>query len=459
MRICCRFSPSIIAWLLLGGVSCQDDGTTATDSGVIADSNSTSDATNNSDSDAVILTDAAAGDTTVGDASTSDGRPACPTGRPLSGKPKLGLARIADGLGQLVDIGFAPGDREHLFAIDQRGLVRVVRHGSALPLRLLDIQSQVSDGNEQGLLSLVFHPNFAANRLFYVYYTDRNNQSHVTEYQVASDKLQADPQSRRTILSIPQAASNHNGGALRFGPKDGYLYLGLGDGGGSNDDTGANPIGNGQDTRVLLGKIVRIDVDRKDAAKEYAVPTDNPFVGNSAYLPEIFHLGLRNPWRMSFDRQTGDLWIGDVGQNRWEEINVARHGQRGLNFGWRCREGAHDFRAGTVTSELLSRCNAVAGELVDPVVERSQSVDGFYSIIAGYRYRGCLMPGFHNTYFYTDHGAQRVWAFDYDGNKAIGDGPVGFGTRQITTFGEDNDGELYVGTRAGSLYKIAAETP
>ena len=238
----------------------------------------------------------------------------------------LALTQAGDGSGRL-------------FVAEQEGAIRIVRDGALIDEPFLDISQRISSGGERGLLGLAFHPDFPTDPRFFVNYTDTSGDTSVSSFVVdPANPDRADPGSEVRLLFIAQPFANHNGGALAFGP-DGFLYISTGDGG-----SGGDPLGNGQSLETLLGKILRIDVDKTEGDRAYAVPADNPFVGQAGALPEIFVFGMRNPWRMSFDRANGDLWIGDVGQNSWEEIDVVRSGTSGQNFGWNLMEGDHCFR-------------------------------------------------------------------------------------------------------------------
>lgn len=291
----------------------------------------------------------------------------------------------------------------------------------------LDITDRVdSSGNEQGFLGLAFHPQYAQNGRFFVNYTDKNGDTSISRFQVSDDPNVADPASEVKLLGVDDPFPNHNGGVLVFGP-DGYLYIGLGDGGSQGD-----PFGNAQNTGVLLGKILRLDVD---SAEPYAVPADNPF-GN-----EIWHYGLRNPWRISFDRLTNDLYIGDVGSVEWEEIDFLAAGSPGgTNFGWDFREGAHDYEG-----------NAPDG-LTDPVAEYSHS-EGGCSVTGGYVYRGA-MPEWNGIYLYGDYCTGLIWGLIRSGdswqNQLLFDTDV-----NITSFGEDESGEIYLVGDSGEIYRLA----
>ncbi|MGH7564288.1 MAG: PQQ-dependent sugar dehydrogenase, partial [Gemmatimonadota bacterium] len=244
------------------------------------------------------------------------------------------LLEIANGLDFPVHLASPPGD-ERLFVVEKVGTIRVIREGEVLESPFLDIQNLVSGANEQGLLSVAFHPDYATNGRFFVDYTNLDGDTRVVEYRVSADSDRADPAPVGTILSVDQPFANHNGGLLVFGP-DGMLYVGLGDGGSRGD-----PQGNGQNTATLLGSLLRIDID---GGAPYAIPSDNPFAGQAGSRGEIWAYGLRNPWRYSFDRGTGDLYIADVGQNDLEEVNAEPGDEGGINYGWNLMEGTDCFR-------------------------------------------------------------------------------------------------------------------
>jgi glucose/arabinose dehydrogenase len=323
---------------------------------------------------------------------------------------------------------------DRLFVLEQKGRIRVfVNRGDVETSDVfLDLRSEVHTAhNEEGLLGLAFDPDYAANRHFYVYYSASTPRRSVLSRFTADadDPNVADPGSERVVLEVPQPYGNHNGGALLFGP-DGYLYVSLGDGGWAND-----PRGHGQDLTTLLGTILRIDVRGRADDGPYGVPTDNPFVGRAGVRPEIWAYGLRNVWRMSFDRVTGDLWAGDVGQNNWEEINLI---VKGGNYGWSIREGAHPFRAGTA-----------AVPLIDPVMEypqrRGRELIG-RSVTGGHVYRGRAAPGLVGAYIYGDYVTGRIWAFRYVGGTVVDQREIFSPPPRvyISSFGEDVSGELYL---------------
>ncbi|MEZ4920449.1 MAG: PQQ-dependent sugar dehydrogenase [Saprospiraceae bacterium] len=347
----------------------------------------------------------------------------------LYAQPKIQLENFASGFVRPVDI--AHHGTSDLYVVEQRGLIWIVDSmGNKSSEAFLNIDQAVrSSGNEQGLLGLAFHPNYENNGYFYVYYTrEPDGDTRVARYsRDASDPQLADPNSEVILLTQNQPFTNHNGGCIKFGP-DGYLYIGLGDGG-----SGGDPQGNAQNTTTFLGKILRIDVDTPGA--NYSVPADNPYVNTPGYLPEIWSLGWRNPWRFSFDRQTGDLWVADVGQNAWESIYVQAAGTGGLNYGWRCYEGNHPYNT--------SGCPA-ANNFVSAIYEYPNPNKGC-SITGGFVYRGDTYSDLFGKYIYTDYCSGRWWVTEDDGaggytTQEIAD----LSNFQYSSLGEDYKGELYV---------------
>lgn len=333
---------------------------------------------------------------------------------------------IASGLNRPVDVQSAFDGSDRLFIIEKYGAIRIYENGQLLEQLFLDIEDRVNDdGNEMGLLGLAFHPDYERNGYFYVNYTGRGGDTFISRFQ-ASGNI-ADTGSESILMKVKQPYSNHNGGAVVFGP-DGYLHLSLGDGGLAGD-----PHKNGQDTTSLLGKILRIDVNSDDP---YAIPSDNPF-GN-----EVWAYGLRNPWRVSFDRSSGDLWIGDVGQGEWEEIDYLPAGSGGgANFGWSIMEGNHGYD-GQVQPGLLL-----------PVAEYGHAdIHGGCSVTGGYVYRGG-MPEWNGIYLYGDYCKGHVWGLlrsdgQWQSQLLFEAGMM------ITSFGQDESGEIYLASDAGGVYKL-----
>ena len=349
------------------------------------------------------------------------------------------LAEVADGLDDPVYLTHAGDGSGRSFVVEQAGRVRVLGDGGLEGAPYLDISGIVRSGGERGLLSIAFHPGYARNGLLYVNYTDRDGDTVVARYAVSSDAGRVDPASASEVIAVGQPYGNHNGGQIQFGP-DGYLYIGTGDGGWAGD-----PRNRAQNPRSLLGKMLRLDVD---SAAPYSVPPDNPFAAAEGAAPEIWAMGLRNPWRFSFDRRTGDLYIGDVGQNKWEEIDVQPAASRGgENYGWRIMEGAHCFHPAT---------GCARPGLSLPVYEYSQAQG--CSVTGGYVYRGRALPDLAGTYVFADYCAGTIWGLARD---AAGDW-----TRTtlletnfpISSFGEDEAGELYVlDYSAGRVLKLVPQ--
>ncbi|MBA3465489.1 MAG: PQQ-dependent sugar dehydrogenase [Deltaproteobacteria bacterium] len=341
---------------------------------------------------------------------------------------KIQLVEVARGLGRPVALVVAPGDaRKRWFVVEQHaGRIRIIENGKLAPKPFLSL-SNLSDGNEQGLLGLAFHPQYATNGKFYVNYTDADpGDTHIVEYKVSADPDVADPASRRELIRIKQPYSNHNGGHVVFGP-DGKLWTGMGDGGSAGD-----PQNNGQDPKALLGKMLRLDAD---APKP---------------VPELVHMGVRNPWRFSFDAKTGDLMIADVGQNKWEYVfAVAGTDKRNHNFGWNVIEGNHCF--------LRKNCKKDGFTL--PIVDFSHE-EGC-SITGGFVYRGKALPALDGRYFYADYCTGLLRSLKWtDGNvREHWDWKAAIDREgilaQVSSFGVDHDGELYVVELTGKIYKLA----
>ena len=358
-----------------------------------------------------------------------------PVGTPGSG---LRLVLVTEALTRPVHVTAAPGDASRLFVVEQAGRIRILEDGGLVPAPFLDIADRVSCCGERGLLSLAFDPASGASERFYVYYTDLGGNTRVARFRLGADPDAADPTTEELVLAVAQPFGNHNGGLIAFGPDD-LLYVSLGDGGGAGD-----PAGNGQDTSTLLGSLLRIAVG---ASGSYAVPPDNPFVGHASARPEIWAYGLRNPWRFSFDRATGDLYIGDVGQGRLEEVDVEpASSPGGVNYGWNVMEGSACYAS--------TSCDRTG--LALPVVEYDHGQG--CSVVGGHVYRGNELPEFRGVYFYGDHCGGWIRSFRYVDGEAVEPtdwtgvlDPVG----NVTSFGEDARGELYVTTLSGRLYRIA----
>ncbi|MGL4609498.1 MAG: PQQ-dependent sugar dehydrogenase [Trueperaceae bacterium] len=356
---------------------------------------------------------------------------------PASGGYKL--EPLVEGLEMPVYITQAPGNTEQFFVVEKSGQIRLVENGTVQDQSVLDIRDLVSTKAEQGLLGLAFHPDFEQNGYIFINYTDFTDDTRPQNTQIVRYTLEdniANPDSAKTILTISQPHSNHNGGMIAFGP-DGYLYIGMGDGG-----SGGDPYQHGQNMDSLLGKVLRIDINTDEP---YVVPDDNPFVGQENVRPEIWTVGWRNPWRWSFDRETGDMWLGDVGQDIYEEISFQAAGQGGGNYGWRCYEAMHEY-------DLSENCEDK--EFIEPVFEYEHSEGA--SVTGGYAYRGEALPDLQGTYIYGDFTSGKIWfATQQDGEWTSNEW---LDTELfISSFGEDNDGELYVVDYSGAVYQLTAE--
>jgi glucose/arabinose dehydrogenase len=346
-------------------------------------------------------------------------------------------APVASGIFLPTDIQFPDDGSGRMFVLEQAGRILVFQQGQSAGSVLLDITGEVgSAGSEQGLLGLAFHPDFKHNPYLYVNYTDVQGNTVIARFKADGDL--ADPASEKALMHIQQPFPNHNGGAMLFGP-DGYLYLGLGDGGSAGD-----PLGNGQNTQVLLGKLLRIDVDRGDP---YGIPPDNPFVKGGGRL-EAWAYGLRNPWRVSFDRLTHDLYIADVGQDTWEEVDFLPAGTPGgSNFGWNYREANHPYSNAVPPAGLT---------MVSPVAEYSHA-EGDCSITGGFVYRGHLTE-WQGIYLYGDYCSGRIRGLTRSG--AAGNSSTWFSQllfetgAHITTFGQDPSGEVFFADRGGTIYEL-----
>lgn len=355
-------------------------------------------------------------------------------------EPNLVLQNVTGGLMHPVSITHAGDSR--LFIVQQEGQIVIFDGTRVLSQPFLDLSALVSSGGERGLLGLAFHPDYAHNGRFFVDYTDRNGNTVIARYTVSAGNPNiADPNSRVQLLFVTQPFANHNGGQLQFGP-DGYLYIGMGDGG-----SGGDPGNRAQNLGELLGKLLRVDVD----GEPYAIPPSNPFLTRSGARPEIWAYGLRNPWRFSFDRATGDLWIADVGQGTWEEIDFQPASSiGGANYGWRRMEATHCFNPS-------SNCND--GTLVLPVIEYGHT-NGACSVTGGYVYRGARYPRLQGTYVYGDYCNGVIWGGTMAQNQSVTSRVLLDTNLSISTFGEDANGEIYVADYdRGQIYRLTDTAP
>lgn len=354
--------------------------------------------------------------------------------------PLIGLRLIADGLDRPVHIAAAPGESNRLYVVEQAGTIRVIQDGKLLAQHFLDIRDRVESGGEKGLLSIAFHPQYLKTGWFFLDYTTRDNgklYTIVSRFQRASDGS-GDAHSEEVLLKIEQPYGNHNGGQLAFGP-DGFLYIGMGDGGGAND-----PHGNGQNRGNLLGDLLRIDVDAPSPARAYAIPANNPFINQRNARPEIYAYGLRNPWRFSFDARTGLLYLADVGQDAEEEIDVIR---KGKNYGWNIMEG------GRCTPAVNRRCHTRGLEF--PIATYDHPTG--FSVTGGFVYRGSRFPALCGVYLYADYVTKRIWGLRYDGKRVTAQRELLHSDYAISSFGQDNAFELYVADHeGGDILQIVA---
>lgn len=356
------------------------------------------------------------------------------------------LEQVAGGFRSPLYMTYAPDGSGRIFVLQQTGQIYILQDGEQLPDAFLDLSDRVSQDvlsgySERGLLGLAFHPNYAENGYFYVNYTTRGDgTTHVSRFSVSADDPNVgDAGSESLLLTIPQPYANHNGGQMAFGP-DGYLYISVGDGGSAND-----PLATGQNPSDLLGSLLRIDVDSEEGEGSYAVPDDNPSASDANFAPEVWAYGLRNVWRFSFDRATGDLYIADVGQNRWEEVNFIEAGTPGgMNFGWNVFEGSMPFAGGTAPEGMIY-----------PIAEYQHGENGC-SITGGYVYRGEQVSELEGVYLFGDYCSGRIWASYRDGSGSWQTDLFMTPQMQISSFGEDENGELYIVDYGGRIFRFAS---
>ena len=370
---------------------------------------------------------------------TQDFSPADPTGvaiRPEFPVKSISLELVMSGFERPTFLTHA-GD-QRIFVVEQEGRIWAVSDGQVVNEPFLDISRRVESGsNEQGLLSVAFHPDYSNNSFFYVNYTGSGGDTVISRFEVSKDDaLRADADSEAVILTVDQPYGNHNGGQLQIGP-EGYLYIGMGDGG-----SGGDPGNNGQNPATLLGSLLRIDIDSSDP---YGIPPDNPFVNDPVARDEAWAIGLRNPWRFSFDREVGDLYIADVGQNQWEEINFQpSEDSGGENYGWNQLEANHCYNADSCETEGF----------VMPVAEYSHR-EGGCSVTGGYVYRGSTYPALRGNYFFGDYCSGRIWSLFRQPDDSWELTEVAQIGANIASFGEDSAGEIYLlDLAAGAIYQI-----
>ncbi|NKB24344.1 MAG: glucose dehydrogenase [Kiritimatiellae bacterium] len=353
--------------------------------------------------------------------------------------PNIAFEKVAENFSSPVYVT-SSGDKDSLlFVVEQPGIIRTLEKKDTGPGPIfLDIRKRVKFRGEMGLLGLAFHPDYASNKRFFVNYTTRKDKklwTYISELQGHDKKDRADPNSEKILLKFQQPYGNHNGGMIAFGP-DGYLYIGTRDGGSRND-----PHNHGQRLDTLLGKILRIDIDPTNRFHHYQIPTDNPFAEEKNIRPEIYAYGIRNPWRFSFDPVTGNLFVGDVGQRRREEIDII---EKGGNYGWRIMEGF------ICTPAIGQTCNQ--DPFILPIIDytRKQGV----SVTGGYVYRGQDFPALQGVYLYADYGSGNVWGLRYDGKRTVDHRLLQKTSMSISSFGEDEKGALYIVDHRGAIYKI-----
>ncbi len=357
---------------------------------------------------------------------------------PLPGKaPEIVAAFPNLKFARPVDLQAPADGTNRIFVVEQEGVISVFDNNENVTGKkaFLNIKSQVDDNNnEEGLLGLAFHPDYKTNGYFYVNYTVSSSETVISRFKVSSSDVNvADPASEHILLRFNQPYGNHNGGQLAFGP-DGHLYIATGDGG-----SGGDPQKNGQNTRSLLGKVLRIDVNQPSAGKAYGIPADNPFADGKGGSPEVYAYGLRNPWRMSFDFETGRLWAGDVGQNAYEEIDIIENGK---NYGWNQMEGFHSYSSGKNSPDFTP-----------PVLEIAQST-GDRSITGGYVYRGKAVPSLTGHYIFADYVSGKIYNLIEAPDGRFLNSPL-FNTRlNISSFGQDENKELYICAFDGKIYTI-----
>jgi glucose/arabinose dehydrogenase len=361
------------------------------------------------------------------------------------GRVQIHLAPVVRGLVSPVGLANAGDGSGRLFVIEQTGRIRVLAKGRIAGRAYLDLRARVSSGDERGLLGLAFHPRFERNGVFVAAYTDRAGDLRISRFRTSPRAATAPPGSEQLLLSVRHRRyANHNGGQLAFGP-DGYLYIGTGDGGGAGD-----PAGNAQNRTRLLGKVLRIDVDHRSGGRRYAIPAGNPYARSRTLRREILHYGLRNPWRFSFDRRGGNLWLGDVGQADQEEIDRIPRGRVGLNLGWDCREGNLD------TSRSYGGAYCRGQRFTRPLAVYRLAGDRC-AVIGGYVYRGRRYARvLGGMYVYGDYCSGELFGITHLGGNRYVSGRVGRTSAELTSFGESEAGELYATGQEGALYRVTA---
>ena len=373
----------------------------------------------------------------------------------INGQPTLQFVQVNSGLSNPVDISNAGDGSNRLFIVEKAGKIKIIENGNVLPTPFLDIDPQVnSSANERGLLGMEFHPNYETNGYFFVNYTNNSGTTTISRFKVSdSDANIADPASEKIMITISQPFQNHNAGDLKFSPIDNYLYIPMGDGG-----SGGDPGCRSQDSTLLLGKMLRIDVDQNEnSSPYYGIPADNPYINFPTVPDEIWAFGLRNPWRFSFDSKTGDMWIADVGQNEMEEVNFQPFTSTGgENYGWAIMEGTQCYDPDPINNNCVAGLPSCFSNLyTDPIFTYFQNFEtGGYSITGGYVYRGCKYTELYGYYIVTDYLTRNTWVVDSNGTGTqMVDTPNG-----VVAFGENEAGELFLATLSGGIYEVRETT-
>lgn len=369
----------------------------------------------------------------------------------IYGQPSLQFVQVHSGFNNLVDISNAGDGSNRLFVVEKVGRIKVIEDGVILPTSFLDISAQVnSAASERGLLGLEFHPDYESNGYFYVNYTNLSGTTIVSRFEVSVGNPNiANATSESIMIQINQPYANHNAGDLKFSPIDNFLYIPMGDGG-----SGGDPGCRSQDSTLLIGKMLRIDVDQNiNTSPYYGIPPDNPYIANPTVPDEVWAFGLRNPWKFSFDKKYGDIWIADVGQNAIEEVHLQSHTSTGgENYGWAIMEGNNCYDPDPINSNCASGVpSCFSPEYTAPIFTYGHSfATGGYSITGGYVYRGCKYTELYGYYLAADYISNNSWVVDSLGNSMqMIDTPSG-----VSTYGQDENGELYLGTLSGSIYEI-----
>ncbi len=368
-------------------------------------------------------------------------------------QPTLQYVQVYSGLSNSVDISNAGDGSNRLFIVEKAGIIKIIENGSILAAPFLDINLQVSSGGERGLLGLEFHPNYESNGYFFVNYTNTSGTTTISRFKVSDANANlADQTSEKIMITISQPYSNHNAGDLKFSPIDSFLYIPMGDGG-----SGGDPGCRSQDSTLLLGKMLRIDVDQNEnTSPYYGIPSNNPYINFPTVPDEIWAFGLRNPWKFAFDSKTGDMWIADVGQNAIEEVNFTLAASTGgENYGWAVMEGNNCYDSDPINNNCENSVpSCFDASYIDPIYTYGHSSSGGYSITGGHVYRGCKYTELYGYYIVTDYSTENTWVMDSNGTATqMVDTPNG-----VVSYGENEAGELFLATLSGSIYEVRETT-